>query len=86
MNRRTQAAGGGRTRGTAKAPSPSAIPEPAWPGGGPMPIAVGVSGAGSNLRALAAAIDRGEVPARIALVFADRACRSGYRNVIEFHW
>ena len=40
----------------------------------PAPIAVGVSGAGSNLRALAAAIDRGEVPARIVLVFADREC------------
>jgi phosphoribosylaminoimidazolecarboxamide formyltransferase/IMP cyclohydrolase len=42
--------------------------------GTPTPIAVGVSGAGSNLRALAAAIDRGEVPARIDLVFADRDC------------
>jgi len=40
----------------------------------PAPIAVGVSGAGSNLRALAAAIGRGEVPARIDLVFSDRAC------------
>ena len=37
-------------------------------------IAVGVSGAGTNLRALADAIGRGEVPARIALVFADREC------------
>ncbi len=40
----------------------------------PTPIAVGVSGRGSNLRALAAAIDRGEVPAHIDLVFADRDC------------
>jgi len=37
-------------------------------------IAVGVSGAGSNLRALAAAAGRGELGGRIVLVFADRAC------------
>jgi phosphoribosylaminoimidazolecarboxamide formyltransferase/IMP cyclohydrolase len=37
-------------------------------------IAVGVSGAGSNLRALAAAAGRGEVGGAIVLVFADRAC------------
>ncbi len=37
-------------------------------------IAVGVSGAGSNLRALAAAADRGELGGDIVLVFADRAC------------
>jgi phosphoribosylaminoimidazolecarboxamide formyltransferase/IMP cyclohydrolase len=37
-------------------------------------IAVGVSGAGSNLRALAAAAARGELGGEIALVFADRAC------------
>ena len=37
-------------------------------------IAVGVSGAGSNLRALAAAAARGEVGGAIVLVFADRAC------------
>ena len=37
-------------------------------------IAVGVSGAGSNLRALAAAADRGELGGGIAIVFADRAC------------
>ncbi len=37
-------------------------------------IAVGVSGAGSNLRALAAAADRGELGAEVALVFADRPC------------
>ena len=37
-------------------------------------IAIGVSGAGSNLRALAAAADRGELGGMIALVFADRAC------------
>ncbi len=37
-------------------------------------IAVGVSGAGSNLRALAAAADRGELGGSIALVFADRSC------------
>ena len=37
-------------------------------------LAVGVSGAGSNLRALAAAAARGELGARLALVFSDRAC------------
>jgi phosphoribosylaminoimidazolecarboxamide formyltransferase/IMP cyclohydrolase len=37
-------------------------------------IAVGVSGAGSNLRALAAAAARAEIGGEIALVFADRAC------------
>ncbi|MEX1170589.1 MAG: bifunctional phosphoribosylaminoimidazolecarboxamide formyltransferase/IMP cyclohydrolase [Chloroflexota bacterium] len=37
-------------------------------------IAVGVSGAGSNLRALAAAAGRGELGGRISFVFADRAC------------
>ncbi len=41
------------------------------PAGG---IAVGVSGGGSNLRALVAAAARGELGAPIALVFADRAC------------
>jgi phosphoribosylaminoimidazolecarboxamide formyltransferase / IMP cyclohydrolase len=40
----------------------------------PGRIAVGVSGAGSNLRALAAAAERGEVGSEIALVFADRPC------------
>jgi phosphoribosylaminoimidazolecarboxamide formyltransferase / IMP cyclohydrolase len=37
-------------------------------------IAVGVSGAGSNLRAVAAAAERGELGGSIVLVFADRAC------------
>ncbi len=37
-------------------------------------IAVGVSGQGSNLRALAAAVARDELGADIVLVFADRAC------------
>jgi phosphoribosylaminoimidazolecarboxamide formyltransferase/IMP cyclohydrolase len=37
-------------------------------------IAVGASGNGSNLRALAAAAGRGELGGEIALVFADRAC------------
>ena len=41
---------------------------------GPGRIAVGVSGAGSNLRALAAAAARGDVGGVIVLVFADRAC------------
>lgn len=37
-------------------------------------VAVGVSGAGSNLRALVAAANRGELGAEIGLVFADRSC------------
>jgi phosphoribosylaminoimidazolecarboxamide formyltransferase/IMP cyclohydrolase len=37
-------------------------------------IAVGVSGAGSNLRALQAAAVRGELGGDLVLVFADRAC------------
>jgi phosphoribosylaminoimidazolecarboxamide formyltransferase / IMP cyclohydrolase len=37
-------------------------------------IAVGVSGAGSNLRALVAAAWRGELGGEVALVFADRPC------------
>ena len=37
-------------------------------------IAVGVSGAGSNLRALHGAAERGELGGQIVLVFADRAC------------
>ena len=37
-------------------------------------IAVGVSGAGSNLRALSAAADRGELGGTIVFVFADRPC------------
>ncbi|HEY6012916.1 MAG TPA: bifunctional phosphoribosylaminoimidazolecarboxamide formyltransferase/IMP cyclohydrolase [Candidatus Limnocylindrales bacterium] len=37
-------------------------------------IAIGVSGAGSNLRALAASADRGELGGEIILVFGDRAC------------
>ena len=39
-------------------------------------IAVGVSGTGSNLRALTAAADRGDLGATIALVFADRPCQA----------
>jgi len=37
-------------------------------------IAVGVSGSGSNLRALAARVDRGALAATIAIVFSDRPC------------
>jgi phosphoribosylaminoimidazolecarboxamide formyltransferase/IMP cyclohydrolase len=39
-------------------------------------IAVGVSGTGSNLRALAAAADRSELGGEIVLVFADRECEA----------
>ena len=42
--------------------------------GRPGRIAVGVSGAGSNLRALVGAADRGQLGGGIFLVFADRAC------------
>ena len=37
-------------------------------------IAVGVSGEGSNLRAVHAAAQRGELGGQVAVVFADRAC------------
>jgi phosphoribosylaminoimidazolecarboxamide formyltransferase/IMP cyclohydrolase len=37
-------------------------------------IAIGVSGSGSNLRALAARVDRGALDSEIALVFSDRPC------------
>ena len=43
-------------------------------GEGTKHIAVGVSGSGSNLRALVAAADRGAVGGEVVLVFADRAC------------
>ncbi len=42
--------------------------------GGSGRIAIGVSGAGSNLRALAAAAARAELGGRIIMVFADRPC------------
>jgi len=42
--------------------------------GGLGRIAVGVSGRGSNLRALAAAAERGELGGAIVLVFSDRSC------------
>ena len=37
-------------------------------------IAFGVSGAGSNLRAIAASAARGELGGSVVLVFADRPC------------
>lgn len=37
-------------------------------------IAIGVSGAGSNLRALVAAANRGELGGEVTLVFSDRPC------------
>ena len=39
----------------------------------PMPVVVLASGRGSNLQAIAARIDRGELPAGIAAVISDRA-------------
>ena len=47
---------------------------PGQRGGMTARIAVGVSGTGSNLRALAAAAERAELGGSIVLVFADRAC------------
>ncbi len=43
-------------------------------GAAPVRIAVGVSGSGSNLRALVAAARRGALGGEVVLVFADRAC------------
>ena len=43
-------------------------------GATPRGIAVGVSGSGSNLRALVASADRGELGEDVVLVFADRPC------------
>lgn len=40
-------------------------------GAGKLDVAVLASGSGTNLEAIAGAIDRGEVPARIALVLSD---------------
>jgi len=40
----------------------------------PGRVAVGVSGGGSNLRALVAAAERGSLGGEVALVFADRPC------------
>ena len=74
MSEGTQPAKTRRGRTRPKAPASTAFVLPAWSGDGPMPIGVGVSGVGSNMQALAAAIGRGEVPARIALVFSDREC------------
>jgi phosphoribosylaminoimidazolecarboxamide formyltransferase/IMP cyclohydrolase len=75
---RRAGAGAGDARAAAVpaavAEAPATAPAPVGPLSRPAPIAVGVSGAGSNLRALAAAIGRGDVPARIDLVFADRPC------------
>jgi phosphoribosylaminoimidazolecarboxamide formyltransferase/IMP cyclohydrolase len=42
--------------------------------GRPGRIAVGVSGSGSNLRALVAAAERGELGGQVVVVFADRPC------------
>ena len=59
----------GRTR--PKAAASTGVVLPAWSGDGQMPIAVGVSGAGSNLRALAAAIERGDDPGEVCVSPAD---------------
>ena len=46
----------------------------------PARLAVLLSGRGSNFEALADACARGELPARIVLVLADRAGRRGPRR------
>jgi len=46
-------------------------PSPAAPAGPPTPVAVLVSGSGSNMLALADAVDRGELPVRIVAVASD---------------
>ncbi len=51
--------------------------------GGPTPIAVLLSGRGSNFVALAAAIARGEVPAEIGLVVANVADAPGLARAAE---
>jgi phosphoribosylglycinamide formyltransferase-1 len=43
----------------------------------PIPIAVLISGRGSNFVALAEAIERGEIPARIALVVSNESSAAG---------
>jgi phosphoribosylaminoimidazolecarboxamide formyltransferase/IMP cyclohydrolase len=47
---------------------------PTAPPGAGRHVAIGVSGAGSNLRALVGAARRGELGGEIRLVFADRSC------------
>ena len=81
-DRRGRGAGraGGRCRGRRSRRPPARVGARASPGagcGGRLMggrIAVGVSGGASNLRALAARINRGALDAEIALVFADRPC------------
>ncbi|HNU82620.1 MAG TPA: phosphoribosylglycinamide formyltransferase [Thermoanaerobaculia bacterium] len=52
-------------------------------GAGPVPVAVLLSGRGSNLIALHAAMTRGEVPARIALVLSDHEDAPGLERARE---
>lgn len=52
-------------------------------GAGPVPVAVLLSGRGSNLIALHAAMTRGEVPARIALVLSDQEDAPGLERARE---
>jgi phosphoribosylaminoimidazolecarboxamide formyltransferase/IMP cyclohydrolase len=67
--------GGASPRRPSPSPGIRAANGGATRGRGDLPrLAVGVSGAGSNLRALAAAAARGELGASLALVFADRPC------------
>lgn len=46
----------------------------------PVPLALLISGRGSNFRAIAQAIDEGRVPARIALVISNRADADGLKH------
>lgn len=52
-------------------------------GAGAVPVAVLLSGRGSNLIALHAAMTRGEVPARIALVLSDQEDAPGLERARE---
>jgi phosphoribosylglycinamide formyltransferase-1 len=49
----------------------------------PTPIAILISGRGSNFVALAEAIERGEIPARIALVLSNEAGAAGLQRARE---
>jgi len=49
----------------------------------PVPLALLISGRGSNFRAIARAIEEGRVPARIALVISNRADADGLAHARE---
>ena len=49
----------------------------------PVPLAILISGRGSNFRAIASAIDEGRLPARIAIVISNRADADGLKYARE---